>query len=337
MFKVFYSWQSDLPASTNRGLILDALEKACKKLRANNGIVVEPTIDRDTLDVAGAVNIADTIFSKILDADVFVADVSLINTVPDDMAFGSRHYQRPTPNPNVLLELGYAKRHLGDEAIILVANSFYGNVEKLPFDLRGLRTLVYEAKPSDAPADARGKLVPAFEGAIKSIASVVRSDPVLVAVYPKTLSVAGQAEAMLHELIKVSGQRLDAKNITENELELVCSSVDPNGQAPLTIGDLVHGFRYANWIEYLLYYRNRSKNFTDEILMFSSFLKRDHVALLALVEHSSYFSQLRHLNGQRVSNKNLSWLSGSMWKYISSARNLRDYAEKILARRTNSF
>ena len=29
---VFYSWQSDLPSKTNRGLIRDALDKACKEV-----------------------------------------------------------------------------------------------------------------------------------------------------------------------------------------------------------------------------------------------------------------------------------------------------------------
>ncbi len=302
-------------------------------------------MDRDTLDVAGAVNIAETIFSKILDADVFVADVSLINTVPQNNAAivdglypNHNTPQRPTPNPNVLLELGYAKRHLGDEAIILVANSYYGSIEQLPFDLRGLRTLTYTAKPGDAPASERAKLIRSFEAAITSIASVVRGDPVLAMIHPKTLNVAGQSEGMLRELIKAAGKQFDPRNITENELKLVCNSIDPNGQAPLIMGRDASGKDlYANWIEYLSYWRDRSRNFTTDILVFSPFLKREHVALLALVEQCSYFAQLRNLGGQPVLNANLDWLSNSIWKYVDATRKLRDYADKVLARRAAPF
>jgi len=53
---VFYSWQSDLPNATNRSLIQDSLERAAKKLRADDTIKVEPVVDRDTQDVPGRAN-----------------------------------------------------------------------------------------------------------------------------------------------------------------------------------------------------------------------------------------------------------------------------------------
>lgn len=71
-WKVFYSWQSDLPNSTNRNLILKALENAAKKVRDDDSIEVEPVIDRDTRDVPGAPNIAETILKKIAESEVFV-------------------------------------------------------------------------------------------------------------------------------------------------------------------------------------------------------------------------------------------------------------------------
>lgn len=77
--KIFYSWQSDLPNSTNRGFIQDALNKAVKSLRNDDFIEVEPVIDRDTQNVAGAPDIVKTIFDKIEQAQIFVCDVSIIN------------------------------------------------------------------------------------------------------------------------------------------------------------------------------------------------------------------------------------------------------------------
>ena len=114
---VFYSWQPDLPNSTNRGFIQAALESAAKAI-ANNGSNNDvPVIDRDTKDVAGRTALARTIFEKVEAADVLVADVSITQ---------GKGGLRPTPNLNVLIELGYARCSLGDARIVLLMNDAYG-------------------------------------------------------------------------------------------------------------------------------------------------------------------------------------------------------------------
>ena len=50
---VFYSWQSDLPNNTNRGLIQEALERAAKMIRTDDSLAVDPVLDRDTLERDG--------------------------------------------------------------------------------------------------------------------------------------------------------------------------------------------------------------------------------------------------------------------------------------------
>ena len=102
---VFYSWQSDLSNRCNRGFIPEALQNAAATIEADETIAIEPVVDRDTQGVPGAPDIAATIFSKFSGADVFVADVSITG----------RGEKRPTPNPNVLIELGYAFKALGHE------------------------------------------------------------------------------------------------------------------------------------------------------------------------------------------------------------------------------
>jgi hypothetical protein len=82
---------------------------------------------------------ATIIFRKINQASVFVGDVSIIN----QGATGKATSARPTPNPNVLVELGYALKRLGDKRIILVLNDVYGAPELLPFDLRMRRVVRY--------------------------------------------------------------------------------------------------------------------------------------------------------------------------------------------------
>ena len=147
---IFFSWQSDTKAAANRTLIQAALEAAARDLRQDDSIAVEPVVDRDTLAVPGSPDIGATILQKIESSAAIVADVTIIN---------SEDIQRPTPNPNVLIELGYALKSLGESRIVLVQNTAYGGPELLPFDLRQKRALTYNS-PADAESrvDERRKL-----------------------------------------------------------------------------------------------------------------------------------------------------------------------------------
>lgn len=157
---VFYSWQSDLSNATNRGLIQEALERAVKTIRADDSLAVDPVLDRDTQNVPGAPDIAHTIFQKIERAAAFVADVSIINP-----GLG-----RPTPNPNVLIEVGYALKTLGTPRTVLVLNTANGPVEALPFDLRTKRVLTYHLRAGTAEKpEQRRKLQDGLELALRAI------------------------------------------------------------------------------------------------------------------------------------------------------------------------
>jgi hypothetical protein len=130
---VFYSWQRDLPNRTNRTFIQDALQKAIDGILETE-LEVDLILDRDTANTPGTPDIAQTILSKIDQAIAVVADVSIINS-------GSG--ERPTPNPNVLFELGYAVRALSWDNILPVFNLATGRIEDLPFDLRSRRQITY--------------------------------------------------------------------------------------------------------------------------------------------------------------------------------------------------
>ena len=94
-WKIFYSWQSDLPNSLNRGFIQDALERVARAIRQDDSITVEPVIDRDTAGVPGSPDIGNTIFGKIDGSQVFACDVSIINV--DDKAKPTPNQARPIP------------------------------------------------------------------------------------------------------------------------------------------------------------------------------------------------------------------------------------------------
>jgi hypothetical protein len=100
---VFYAWQSDSPSRDNRNFIESALEQAFKNLHKSGKVQSSPRLDKDTKDIPGIPDIANTILDKIRVADVFVADVSYVGKCPPQEG-ESKHL----PNPNVMLELGYA-------------------------------------------------------------------------------------------------------------------------------------------------------------------------------------------------------------------------------------
>ena len=156
---IFYSWQSDLTAAVTRNLIEQSLERALQSIKRDADVLIDPALDRDTAGIPGAPSITETIFAKILMSNAFVADVSIINSQTSD---------RPTPNPNVLIELGYAVAHLGWDRVILVQNASFGGPEALPFDLRGRRVLSYELAPAapDRP-HARSTLSKRLETALR--------------------------------------------------------------------------------------------------------------------------------------------------------------------------
>jgi hypothetical protein len=83
-------------------------------------------LDHDTAGIPGTPDIANTIFSKIRETGVFVADVTL--SFQADTG-------KKSPNPNVLIELGYAFSAINDSNVISVMNTAFGQPSDLPFDL----------------------------------------------------------------------------------------------------------------------------------------------------------------------------------------------------------
>jgi hypothetical protein len=162
---IFYSWQSDLPNSCNRGFIQAALEKTASAIKSDDTLEVEPVVDRDTQGVPGAPDIASSIFAKITLANIFVADVTITSRPKDG---------RATPNPNVLIELGYAIKQMGYERVILVFNEAFGKIEELPFDLRNRRVVPYKVASEQVnKSDERKKLESVFDAHIRAALSKI--------------------------------------------------------------------------------------------------------------------------------------------------------------------
>lgn len=189
---IFFSWQSDTLPNIGRGFIKDALEEACKSLASDMAIDEavrgDLSVDSDTQGVAGTPPIVETIFRKISEASVFVAD----------MTFVSKRARHPVSNPNVLIEYGYALKSLTHERVLCVMNTALGECSEktLPFNLRHVRWPIRYHLPENATTEAKReekkKLVTGFVRALRlSLAAVPAPTeatavlPVFTAIEPK--------------------------------------------------------------------------------------------------------------------------------------------------------
>ena len=88
-------------------------------------------------------------------------------------------------NPNVAIEYGYAQRGLGDEAILMVQNTHYGDRERLPFDLRHKAgpiqySLVPDASRKEIEAEGaklRDVLIDALKPYLSGVATPAANSP----------------------------------------------------------------------------------------------------------------------------------------------------------------
>lgn len=209
--RVFYSWQSDLPNGTNRSFIEEALTAACADLKADGGVHAEAVVDRDTLNLPGSPKISDAIFKKIADSDAIIVDVSTINESRSSSC-------RPSPNPNVLVELGYALKSLGEERIIMVVNTHYGDVDLLPFDLGQYRVTKYRASPGELDRSTeRRRLAKVLREALAAIRP--RSPP------EPALSYVGEPTRLFHaaEASAIAGKELQWQRLFRTMPEVVDS------------------------------------------------------------------------------------------------------------------
>lgn len=145
--KLFYSWQSDTPS--NRGLIQKCLREALKT-------ATQFELETATRDTSGSPDISATILGKIDSSSMIIADVTIVNP-------GSRKV-RLMPNPNVMYELGYAFKSLGEDNIILIADKATTNTANLPFDIRNRRMILLDFSKPEAEKHITAAVLSALNG-----------------------------------------------------------------------------------------------------------------------------------------------------------------------------
>jgi len=169
-YKIFFSWQSDLPYKSNRSFIREAIDEAVEQFSKEGVVEDAPRVDEGMDGVAGTPEVATIMFQKIDGSAIFIGDVSLVGrTEPVD----ANREKKRVPNPNVLLEMGYAAARIGWNRIICVMNEHFGKRHEQPFDVRNRRFPInYSLQPGNDPTrdEVRTKLAGEIKGAIEVMA-----------------------------------------------------------------------------------------------------------------------------------------------------------------------
>lgn len=174
--KIFWSWQSDTPGKIGRHFVRDALKAAIEQLKQAPDIEDAEReamhLDHDVQNVPGSPDLARTIFNKIDQSAVFIADVTAVGRVSDG------NEAKKLINSNVGIELGYALKSLGDTRVLFAFNKHYGDYSDLPFDLRHKgKAVTFELAPDASAAQIKSegaKLQSRFEAALRLMAATTK-------------------------------------------------------------------------------------------------------------------------------------------------------------------
>lgn len=144
VFKVFFSWQSDLPSSDAKDFVRQCIDDAIEIIGETEAFEAER--DEATMGLTGSPNIVESLYSKIESCDLFIADISTCYR-------GIDRKTRMSPNPNVLVELGFAASCIGWDRIICLCNKDYG--DDYPFDISHNRITTFSLRCGNRDSESK--------------------------------------------------------------------------------------------------------------------------------------------------------------------------------------
>ena len=151
-YNIFFSWQNDNKKTKN--LLSKWIDSSIKKLEETYKINYWK---RPCDGMSGSPDIVNEIKNKIKRTDIFIADMSVINSINTENNETSAkniennntttQYTKKFYNNNVCFELGIAKTYLYDENIIILTNE---KPDLIPFDINHDRISVFDIEKDES-------------------------------------------------------------------------------------------------------------------------------------------------------------------------------------------
>jgi len=142
----------------------------------------------------------------------------------------------------------------------------------------------------------------------------------------KSDRIIGNAKSLIGSLKTESKHDFESEYPNLDDTQEMCKLVNPHGQAPLVLGRLGN---YANWIQYLDYYRTRTEETIVKVYTQLPFLDSDYLKLIVAIEDCTHFMVISSVAGHMpIKNTDLSAFSKGMQEYFESVKALEEYAKR---------
>jgi len=318
----FYSWQSDTDRKIGRNFVQNCIEdsiaKVNKQLKSNLKVIKEEkelVLDQATERTLGSVDIANSLFQKIDLCSIFICDISIVQN--------SR--KRKHPNPNVLIELGYASSRIGWENVIMIFNTSKSKVENLPFDIRSRRVFDYKLSlntSAEVKTQEKKRLKDRLISALYDqalAANSIKNEPIiriLPYVWNRILTLLEKWESLVSELCIFLNED-KPNNYDYQIINQICSRINPHSKP---IGAM--NARYNSWYDYTAHLAQITEKKIGEIFVFQDKIDLEIIDLLAKAENEMSNRDLYDINNQNLGNDEMSHLSGNythVIRYLKAA------------------
>ncbi len=178
---IFYSWQETTNRVFNKDFIRTCIEDALKNIENTGqlkGVLFK--VQESTNNLGGTPNIPDTIEQRTRDCDIFIGDLSVVNSFSNLEKFIRKIRKKKLQyfiNNNVYGEFNRALAELDFQQVISVMNIAYGDPEDdsllIPFDTRHRRNpITYNLKNLKNFESEHSKFVSILENALRKSALV---------------------------------------------------------------------------------------------------------------------------------------------------------------------
>lgn len=137
--------------------------------------------------------------------------------------------------------------------------------------------------------------------------------------------------SQLRDMSTESNITLELESLERENVRSAFKKIHPTGQAPLLLPVLE--VTHANWLQYLVYGKQKTKSLSSKIYTQLLFLDAKLVSLVSEIDDCKYFTQLEMVLSVPISNDDIAFLHSNFYDYCDACKELEQYlnAHPIMA------
>jgi hypothetical protein len=132
-------------------------------------------------------------------------------------------------------------------------------------------------------------------------------------------TIVGDANSILQEVAKASGETLPFSRVSERRLARAFTKVSFNSPTTMLV-DL--SGRHASWLEFFRMRRERTRQRIAEVKEMVRYVSPDVTALILSIGHNGFFTMAETTEHYAAARRDLGSFAGEFYKYLVEAREL---------------